>query len=78
MSTDRYMRNPPHDEKKWFETSMNMQTPALDDVLKNCIEKIWDKYDADGSGYLDREETQVFVKESITSDPDGDEADDES
>ena len=31
----------------------------------NCIEKIWDQYDVDNSGYLDREETMAFIKESI-------------
>ena len=31
----------------------------------NCIDKIWDQYDVDNSGYLDREETRAFIKESI-------------
>ena len=54
--------------------------PPLNDILKSCIEKIWVKYDADGSGYLDREETAVFIKESLhdPTDDDNDEADSET
>ena len=54
-----------------------METPPLDDVLKSCIEKIWDKYDDDGSGYLDREETAVFIAESM-HDPTDDKSDSET
>ena len=30
--------------------------PDIDEVIKNCIDTIWDKYDDDDSGYLDKEE----------------------
>ena len=30
-----------------------------------CIQSIWDQYDNDNSGYLDREEAKRFVMESI-------------
>lgn len=37
----------------------------MDDILKICIDQIWDAYDDDCSGYLDREEAKKFVMESI-------------
>ena len=35
-----------------------------------CIDQIWNQYDDDNSGYLDREEAQRFVTESIKSEDD--------
>ena len=50
---------------EWYLSSLNFDTPTIDRVIMNCIEKIWDQYDVDNSGYLDREETRAFIKESI-------------
>ena len=44
---------------------MKCQAPSIDEVLSVCIDSIWTKYDADGYGYLDREETEVFINDSI-------------
>ena len=33
-----------------------------DSAIAGVIESIWDKYDVDGSGDLDREETRAFVE----------------
>ena len=41
------------------------QAPDIDEVIKNCIETIWDKYDDDDSGYLDKEECFRFITESF-------------
>ena len=43
---------------------------------------MWEKYDADNSGYLDKEETRIFIQESIHGDKfgkkkDPDDSDDE-
>tara|TARA_B110001450_G_C17318061_1_gene358220 strand:+ start:86 stop:256 length:171 start_codon:yes stop_codon:yes gene_type:complete len=32
------------------------------DIISNCVEDIWDEFDDDGNGYLDKEETLAFVK----------------
>ena len=40
--------------------------PDSDEILRNCIEAIWDKYDADQSGYLDKEQCFVFMLESVS------------
>ncbi len=37
----------------------------MDDILRNCIQKIWSKYDTDNNGYLDRAETKFFILENI-------------
>lgn len=39
--------------------------PDVDDIIKGCIDSIWNKYDSDGSGYLDHEECFSFVMESV-------------
>lgn len=57
--------------------------PDVDEIIKGCIESIWDKYDTDGNGYLDKEECFEFIMESVqgnTTDQqfvDPDESDDE-
>ena len=33
--------------------------------MEDVIERIWDKYDADKSGDLDKEETRYFVNEIL-------------
>ena len=39
--------------------------PDIDDIIKNCIEEIWNQYDDDESGYLDKEECFRFIMESF-------------
>ena len=31
--------------------------------IKEVIDTLWDKYDTDGNGDLDQEETKIFMKE---------------
>ena len=54
-----------------------MEAPSIDDILMRCIDSLWNKYDDDGSGYLDKDETKVFILESIHGDekPPADELD---
>jgi len=40
-----------------------------DRALKNCIEKIWDKYDVDKSGNLNKEETRAMLKDACADAP---------
>ena len=35
------------------------------DIISNCVEDIWDEFDDDGNGYLDKEETLAFVKRQL-------------
>ena len=44
--------------------SYSVQT-AQDRVLLEEVQKIWDAYDKDGNGVLDRKEMRVFVKEML-------------
>ena len=44
---------------------MHFETPSIDDIIKHCIDEIWEKYDDDNNGYLDREETKAFIKDSL-------------
>ena len=48
----------------------------LDMVLAKCVDEIWETYDVDCSGELDKEETHRFVKHTLAGviDEDQDEA----
>ena len=42
-----------------------MQAPAKDEMIVKFVEKIWSKYDADNNGYLDKNESKKFVKDTL-------------
>ena len=33
----------------------------IDAVISKCVDDIWNEYDKDGNGHLDKEETKAFV-----------------
>ena len=37
----------------------------IDNVISKCVDEIWSKYDDDGNGYLDKEETKRFVQDTL-------------
>jgi hypothetical protein len=41
-----------------------MSTPE-EEAIQGVIDQIWDTYDVDRSGYLDKEETKKFVKDFV-------------
>ncbi len=38
----------------------------IDITIEKCIDDIWRTYDKDNSGYLDKNETKQFVKNTLT------------
>ena len=38
---------------------------SVDEIIRNCVEDIWDEFDDDGNGYLDKDETLAFVKRQL-------------
>ena len=49
-------------EKKGLKLfALKEGTEDINEVLKQCINEIWDDYDADGSGVLEKPETKLFV-----------------
>ena len=38
----------------------------MDSAIVQVVENVWNKYDADGSGQLDRGEATAFVMDSLT------------
>lgn len=42
-------------QAQWF------QPPDITTILLECLDQLWYLYDADGTGYLDREEAQQFI-----------------
>ena len=58
-----------------FPGSLLQEAPGIDDVLKKSIDEIWELYDADESGYLDKEEILKFIRGAIQGKPMDDAAD---
>ena len=44
-----------------------MTAGNIDAVISKCVEDIWAEYDKDKSGLLDKEETKLFVKSTLTA-----------
>ena len=42
-----------------------MKPPDILAVLEICIEQMWDMYDVDETGYLDREQSRKFFLDTI-------------
>ena len=38
----------------------------IDAVIRKCVDDIWAEYDKDNSGSLDKEETKLFVKNTLS------------
>ena len=64
MRTNESQRSMP-DNENWYLNSIHCNAPSIDEILKTCLDAIWNKYDEDNSGYLDRAECKKFVMESI-------------
>ena len=39
-----------------------IQRVSVHQIIRNCVDDIWDDFDDDGNGYLDKQETLAFVK----------------
>ena len=37
----------------------------IDAVIKKCVDDIWNTYDTDGRGTLEKDETREFVKKTL-------------
>ena len=37
----------------------------VEQIIKAAVEEIWNQFDADGSGYLDKEEARKFVSQTL-------------
>ena len=42
-----------------------MEAPHIDDIIRNCIDYIFEHYDDDGSGCLDKEECFNFFMNQV-------------
>ena len=38
---------------------------SVHEIICNCVEDIWDDFDDDGNGYLDKQETLAFGKRQL-------------
>ena len=43
----------------------------IDDIIRKCVNEIWIKFDRDDSGALDKEETKIFVVDTLSDMSDG-------
>ena len=44
---------------------MTEDKTSLNAVIDKCVDDIWGQYDKDGNGCLDKEETKLFVQETL-------------
>ena len=42
-----------------------MSPPSIDDMLLECVEQLWAEYDIRGVGYLDRQQSKLFVEDAL-------------
>lgn len=56
------------DIEKEFEKEEEEEVydPNMDDILRKCVELIWDDYDKDGNGVLDIDECKDFLMSAIS------------
>ena len=47
------------------------QNSEIDNVIAKCVDEIWSKYDTDGNGNLDKDETKQFVRDTLSDMSDG-------
>ena len=45
--------------------SNNHHNEEIDRVIQKCVDEIWSKYDDDNNGFLDKDETKKFVKDTL-------------
>ena len=64
-------------DNEWYSSSLNFATPSVDEIIRHCIDEIWIRYDDDNNGYLDREETRAFIRDSLKGEDDGGREEDE-
>ena len=50
---------------------MSNSASEIDTVISKCVDEIWTKYDDDGNGYLDKNETKQFVQDTLADMSDG-------
>ena len=50
---------------------MSSSNAEIDAVIAKCVDEIWNKYDDDGNGFLDKEETKHFVQDTLADMADG-------
>ena len=55
-----------HDNRENFLIMADM-----DAVIAKCVHDIWDEYDTNHDGILDKEETKAFVRETLQDMNDG-------
>ena len=50
---------------------MANSSSEIDQVISKCVDEIWGKYDTDGNGNLDKDETKQFVRDTLSDMSDG-------
>ena len=58
-------------KSKKVQMADKAQENEIDAVISKCVDEIWSKYDDDGNGYLDKDETKAFVRDTLSDMADG-------
>ena len=47
------------------ESSLFVKLPSMDELLAKCVEELWTLYDNQCLGYLDRQQSKLFVEDAL-------------
>ena len=53
------------DKEGPYSKYAGIQKVSVESIISNCVEDIWDDFDDDGNGFLDKGETLAFVKRQL-------------
>ena len=56
------LKKDPEEEKK---EEKKVELDSVDQALMPTVEDLWKNFDTDGNGYLEKNETKAFVKETL-------------
>lgn len=51
-----------------YLNSLEFSIPNTEQMFRNIIEDIWEKYDTDNNGYIDKDEFYMFMQDTFGDD----------
>ena len=71
MEAATHLQTPNPEQKQRRRRRHRKRVSDIDIVIMRVVKEIWSEYDADNSGSLDKDETKLFVKNTLCEMGDG-------
>ena len=71
MEAATHLTTPNPEQKQRRRRKHRKRVSDIDIVIMRVVKEIWSEYDADNSGSLDKDETKLFVKNTLCEMGDG-------